>query len=79
MTFTFTTSYFFWGTIILLVSTAIYYIIFFSLVYYWRETRANYVVVPLLYTFDFFIAAFLIISFACIFLQYFPEALTLIR
>ncbi len=79
MSFTFTLSYFFWGTIFLLVSTLIFYIIFFCLIFYWRETRANYVVVPLLHTFEYFLTAFFIISFICVFLEYFPDMLLLIQ
>jgi len=71
-------SYFFLGTIILLSATAIYYIVFFSLVYYWRETKANFIVVPLLYTFEFFITGFLIVSLACLLLQYLPDITRLI-
>ena len=54
-------SYFFWGMVILLVATAIFYIVFLSFIYYWRETRVNVVVVPLLFTFEFFITGFLLV------------------
>ena len=71
------TTPFFWGTIILFIATVFFYIICVSLIYYWHETRATYVVVPLLYTFEFFIIGFFIISIGSIVLQYLPEILTL--
>jgi len=70
-------SYIFWGTIILLIATLIYYIVFLSLVYYWHEKKITYVIVPLLYTFEFFIVAFLIVALICIVLQYLPEMIQL--
>ncbi len=67
--------YFFWGTILLFVATVIYYIIFFSFIYYWHEKRATFLVVPLIYTFEFFLIGFLIISLTVILLQYMPDIL----
>ncbi len=78
MSFIFTTSYFFWGTILLFVSTLVFYIVFFAFLYYWHETKATFIVVPLLHTFEFFAIAFLVISFICIFLQYAPDITRLI-
>ena len=71
-------SYFFWGMVILLVATAIFYIVFLSFIYYWRETRVNVVVVPLLFTFEFFITGFLLVSVIGILLQYLPDIIDLI-
>ena len=70
--------YFFWGMIILFGSTAIFYIVFFSLMYYWHETKATFVIVPLIFTFDFFLVAFLVISIIVLVLQYAPEVLKLL-
>ena len=72
-------SYFFWGTIILLGATVVFYLIFLSLVYYWHERKTTFVVVPLLYTFEFFLVGFLIISLVSLVLQYLPDIVTLIR
>lgn len=71
-------SYFFWGTIVLFTATLIYYIVFASLVYYWHEKKTTVLVVPLIYTFEFFISAFLVVSIVWIVLQYFPDVLKLI-
>ncbi len=70
-------SYFFWGTIILFVATLIFYVVFASLVYYWHEKRASIVVVPLLFTFEFFVIAFLITALVCVLLQYLPDIIKL--
>jgi len=67
-----------WGTITLFVATAIFYIGFFALIYYWRVTRANFVVVPIIFTFEFFLIGFLIVSIISLVLQYLPEVLNLI-
>jgi len=71
-------SYFFWGTIILFGATLIYYIVFASLVYYWHEKKTTVLIVPLIYTFDFFIIGFLVVSVVCLILQYYPEILKII-
>ncbi len=71
-------TYFFWGTVILFVCTIIYYLVFFGLVYYWHETKTTVVIVPLLYTFEFFVIGFLVMSLGVILLQYYPEILNLL-
>jgi hypothetical protein len=63
--------------IVLFIATAIYYIVFFSLTYYWHEKKTTFVVVPVIYTFEFFIIGFLIISIASIVVNFLPEVLTL--
>ncbi len=63
--------------IILSVATVIFYIVWFSLFYYWHEKAESYVVVPLLFTFEFFITGFLIISLLSIVVQYLPDLLKL--
>jgi len=65
--------------IVLFVATAIYYIVFFSLCYYWHEAKFTFVVVPVIYTFEFFIAGFLIISIISIVVIFLPEILTFIK
>jgi len=71
-------SYFFWGMLLLFAATLIYYLVFFLFVYYWHEKNITFVIVPLIYTFEFFLTAFLIISIVVLFLQYVPALLTLI-
>ncbi|OGZ72255.1 MAG: hypothetical protein A2908_03895 [Candidatus Staskawiczbacteria bacterium RIFCSPLOWO2_01_FULL_38_12b] len=67
----------FWANIVLLVATALFYAVLFSLVYYWHEKKATFIVVPLLYTFEFFITGFFLVSFLVILLQYLPDIVKL--
>jgi hypothetical protein len=53
--------------------------LFLGLIFYWHEKKTTLVVVPLLYTFEFFIAAFLGISAVSLLLQYSPEILDAIK
>ncbi|MEK7124601.1 MAG: hypothetical protein AAB877_02900 [Patescibacteria group bacterium] len=70
--------YFFWGIVILFGATAVYYIIFLSLVFYWHEKKTTFIVVPVLYTFEFFLISFLVISAIAIALRYLPALLNLL-
>lgn len=65
-------SYFFIGLYILFGLTALFYLVFFGLVYYWHEKKATYVVVPIIFTFEFFIIGFLIVSIVSLAIQYLP-------
>ena len=68
-------SYFFIGINILFIATLIFYIVFFSLVYYWHEKKTTFVVVPLIFTFEFFLIGFLIVSIVLILIEYLPQIL----
>lgn len=72
-------SYFFFGTIILLVTTLIFYVVFVSLIYYWREKNLSVVVIPLLFTFEFFVIGFLIVSLISILFQFLPDIVTFLN
>jgi len=61
------------GLIVLFVMTAIFYIVFFSFIYYWSLKKITFVVVPFIFTFEFLIIGFLIISVVSIILNYLPE------
>ncbi|MEK7541119.1 MAG: hypothetical protein AAB529_02715 [Patescibacteria group bacterium] len=71
-------SYFFIGINILFGATLIFYIVFFSLVYYWHETKTSFVIVPLLYTFQFFLTGFLIVSIISILLENLPKIIDIL-
>jgi len=62
--------YLFWGAVILFSATALFYAIMFSLIYYWHLRKESVVVVPLIFTFDFFIIAFLVVMLALILIHY---------
>jgi hypothetical protein len=68
---------FFWGTLILFILTAIFYIVCLSLLYYWHEKDTTYVVVPLMFTFEFFMAGFFVVAIVSLLIQYWPDILRL--
>jgi len=68
-------TYFFIGINILFIATLIFYVVFFSLVYYWHDKKTTFVVVPFIFTFEFFLIGFLIVSIISILLEYLPQIL----
>jgi hypothetical protein len=60
------------GLIVLFAATAIFYIVLFSFIFYWHLKNISYVVVPVIFTFEFLLAGFLIVSIVSIILQYLP-------
>ena len=65
------------GLITLLVFTLIFYAIFFGFIFYWHLKTITVVIVPLLFTFEFFIAGFFVVAIIAILLQYLPRLLKL--
>ena len=63
--------------IALFILTAIFYIIFFSFIYYWHLKKTSFVVVPFIFTFEFFIIGFLVISIAALAIQFIPYLFTI--
>ncbi len=72
-------SYIFWASITLFIVTLIYYLVWLGLVWYWHEKKTSLLIIPLLYTFDFFIIAFLVMSLVVIVLTYTPDIIQLIQ
>ena len=64
--------------IFLLIATAIFYVVLFSFIYYWHLVKASYVIVPLIFTFEFFATGFLIICIISVILNYLPEITALL-
>jgi len=64
--------------IILFIATAIFYVVFFSFVYYWHAVKMTYIIVPLLFTFEFFAIGFFVVCIASLIVQYYPVFLSLI-
>ena len=56
----------------LFIATVIFYIVFFSFIYYWHLVKISYVIVPLIFAFEFFTAGFFIISLITIVVKYLP-------
>lgn len=70
-------SYFLIGFIILSILTVIFYIASFLIFRYWHERKETYLVIPVMYTFEFFVVGFLIISIISIILSYLPDIIQL--
>jgi len=49
------------GLIVLFAATAIFYIVLFSFIFYWHLKNISYLVVPVIFTFEFLLAGFLIV------------------
>lgn len=58
--------------IILFIATAIFYIVFFSFIYYWHLKKISYVIVPAIFTFQFFVVGFLIVVILALAINYLP-------
>ena len=63
--------------IALFIATGIFYIVFFSVSYYWHEKNTSYVIVPMIFTFEFFVIGFFVVAIASIVIQYLPIILKL--
>jgi len=60
------------GLITLFVASAVFYAVLFSFIFYWHLKKITFVVVPVIFTFEFFIAGFFIVSIVSIILNYVP-------
>jgi hypothetical protein len=69
-------SYFFILIDILFFATIVFYLVFFALVHYWHEKKTTSVIVPLIYTFEFFAVGFLLITIVSILIEYLPKILS---
>ena len=59
--------------ITLFVMTAIFYIVIFSFIYYWHLKKITFIVLPLVFAFEFFVMGFFTISIVTIIIKYLPE------
>jgi hypothetical protein len=60
------------GLIVLFIMTAIFYIVIFSFIFYWHLKKVSFIVLPLVFTFEFFAIGFLTVSIVSIILNYVP-------
>jgi hypothetical protein len=58
--------------IVLFIATAVFYVIFFSFIYYWHLKKTSFVVVPVIFTFEFFLTGFLIVVIVSLAVNYLP-------
>ncbi|MGA2417770.1 MAG: hypothetical protein ABSF55_00825 [Candidatus Staskawiczbacteria bacterium] len=61
------------GLIVLFVMAAIFYIVLFSFIFYWHLKKISFVVVPVIFAFEFLIIGFFIISIVSIIIQFLPD------
>jgi len=61
------------GLIVLFTVTAIFYIVLFSFIFYWHLKRISYVVIPMIFAFEFFVMGFFVVSIVSIILNYLPD------
>jgi hypothetical protein len=60
------------GIITLFICTAIFFIVLFSFIYYWHLKKTSYIIVPMIWTFEFFVTGFFIVAIVSIILNYLP-------
>ena len=60
------------GLIVLFVMTAIFYIVLFSFIFYWHLKKLSFIVVPMIFAFEFLITGFFVVSIVSIIIQYVP-------
>lgn len=63
----------FWvGLMTLFITTAIFYIVLFSFIFYWHLKKITFIVVPAVFTFEFFAIGIFIVAIITIILKYVP-------
>ena len=60
------------GLIVLFIAAAVFYIVLFSFIFYWHLKRISYVVIPMIFAFEFFVMGFFVVSVVSIILNYVP-------
>ena len=61
------------GLITLAASTIVFYIVLFSFIFYWHLVKVSFVVIPVIFAFEFFVIGFFIVSIVSIILNYLPD------
>lgn len=67
-----TMSIFVVGLIVLFVMAAIFYIVLFGFIFYWHLRRVSFVVVPMIFSFEFLVKGFFVVSIIAMALEYLP-------
>jgi len=65
------------GLLVLFAMTAVFYIVFFSFIYYWSFKKLTFVVVPIIFTFEYFTIGLLVVAIVSLILNYLPQILIL--
>jgi len=61
------------GLLTLAGATIVFYIVMFSFIFYWHLVKITFVVVPAIFTFEFFIIGFFIVAIVSIILNFLPD------
>ena len=60
------------GLIVLFAMTAVFFIVLFSFIFYWRLVNVSFLVVPVVFSFEFFVMGFCFVAITSIVVQYLP-------
>jgi len=60
------------GIIVLFAMTAIFYIVLFSFIFYWHLVKISFIVLPVVFVFEFFVMGFCVVSLVSIIIEYAP-------
>ena len=60
------------GIVTLFVAAAIFYIVLFSFIFYWHLKKITFVVIPVIFAFEFFVMGFFAVSIVAIIFNYLP-------
>jgi len=60
------------GLIILTCVAIVFYIVLFSFIFYWHLKKISFVIIPTIFTFEFFVIGFFIVSIVSIIINYLP-------
>ena len=63
------------GLIVLFAMTAIFYIVIFSFIFYWHLVKVSFIVLPVIFAFEFFAMGFFVVSLTAIILNFLPVAI----
>ena len=66
------------GLIVLFLMTVLFFIVLFSFIFYWHLVDISYLVVPVIFTFEFFVMGFFVVSLVSIILKYLPDAIRVV-
>lgn len=63
---------FYVGVLTLLTATAVFYVVLFGFIFYWHLRKTTFVIVPVIWTFEFFIRCFWVVVIVSLILHYLP-------
>jgi hypothetical protein len=61
------------GLFVLFAVTAIFFIVLFSFIYYWHLKKVSFFVVPVVFTFEFFVMGLCVVAITALIIQFLPD------